>query len=68
VTAQDGASAALTIVACPPTDARAVAVGELIQTLAQHEELVTAREGGSARLVINACPFGPEVPATARRR
>lgn len=70
VRASDGAFASVTIIACPPTELRALAVGELIQILTQHDELAIARAGGTARLVINACPFpsvtGPE--AMARRR
>jgi hypothetical protein len=58
VRAQDGAMASLTIIACPPTEARAMAVGELIETLTRHDELVTARANGIARLTINACPPG----------
>lgn len=62
VRADDGASSSLLIIACPPNDLRAMAVGELIQILTQHEELVTARDGASARLTINACPGGQPMP------
>src|SRR6478736_8006200 len=62
VRALDGASASLTIIACPPNDLRAMAVGELIQILTQHEELVIASGGASSRLSINACPGGIPVP------
>lgn len=68
VRAQDGAFASLTIIACPSSETRALAVGELIQILTQHDELVSAREGGTARLVINACPFPAVVAAAVRRR
>lgn len=56
--AQDGAMATITIIVCPPNAGRALAVGELIETLTMRDELVSARSGGIARLVINACPAG----------
>jgi hypothetical protein len=65
-----GASASLTIIACPPNEARAAIAGELLQFLVQHEELVVAYDGGNSRLIINACPVGTlETPrGTATRR
>jgi hypothetical protein len=70
VRASSGGSAAVTIIACPPSEARAMAVGELIQVLTQHDELVIARDGGHARLTINACPPNqpPEIIRPAPRR
>jgi hypothetical protein len=70
--ADSGGSAVLMIIACPPTEARAFAIGELIQLIANHEELLIARNGGSVRMTINGCPFGPlerpPVPPATRRR
>jgi hypothetical protein len=57
--ADSGGSSVLMIIACPPSAERALAVGELIQLVANHAELIVARNGGSARLVINGCPFPP---------
>lgn len=71
IRAQDGAMASLMIIVCPPTERRAFAVGELIEMLTRHDELVTARANGIARLTINACPFGTAeqaVQAASRRR
>jgi hypothetical protein len=72
VRASDGASASMVIIACPPSETRALAVGELIQMLTQQDELVIARDRSSARLVINACPHAqflvpPALPAGRRR-
>jgi hypothetical protein len=62
VRASDGASATLTLIACPPPSLdRAQALGALIELITMHEEIVSARSGGSARLTINACPFGQPV-------
>jgi hypothetical protein len=70
VRASDGASASLTVVACPSSEARASGVGDLIREIIQQDELVSARAGGSARLVINACPHAlplPPLPPPVRR-
>lgn len=70
VRAADGATAAISIIACPPNDARAAGVSDIVRDLLQQDELVVARSGGSARLTINTCPGGnvPSAPAAARAR
>lgn len=68
VRANDGASASVIIVTCPPSEARAMAVGELIDMLTRQGELAIARQGGTARFVLNACPSGVPAEVLVRRR
>lgn len=57
VRASDGASAILTIVACPRTLEGGEGLKALLDEMVQYQsELVSARNGGNARLTLNICP------------
>ena len=65
VTANESATAIMTIVACPTTPAGGALVAEMIQSLSQQSPIVTAQEAGTARLTINTCP-SPLTPDAIR--
>lgn len=65
VTAADGSTAYLTIVACPTQNSGAQIVSDLVNSLSSSSPLVTSSEGASARLTINTCPSN--YPTTYRR-
>lgn len=56
VRADQSATAAMTLIACPLRPDGQAALTELITTLSQQSPIVTASDAGTARLTLNLCP------------
>jgi hypothetical protein len=72
VRGDSGGAAAMTLIACPKSQAQIEAAQVVMNEMVQYgSEMVVARNGGSARLTINSCPpplTGTETTVTIPQR